>query len=77
MARFSRITKKMITRAVSNNDLNDALFDFQCAIGIDDGGVAGIVFSGGWDVEWSAADHPRRRTMMDHYIKSEKLWAQN
>jgi hypothetical protein len=73
MARISRITKKLITATVSNDDLNDALFDFQNAIGIKSGDVAGQVFSGGWNEEWKGASLERRREMMSHYIAVESI----
>jgi len=43
--RFSQITKKLITEAVTTDNLTDALFRFQNAIGIDSGDVAGVVFN--------------------------------
>lgn len=72
MPRFSRITEKLITEAVKTDDLNDALYRFQNAIGIDSGDIAGVVFSGGWDDEWPLATIERRREMMDHYISVER-----
>jgi len=72
MARFSKITKVLLAEVVAIDDLNDALFRFQTAIGIDDGGVASIVFSGGWDDEWPSATAERRQQMMDHYIGAER-----
>jgi hypothetical protein len=75
MAIESRITEELIGDAVANDDLNDALFDFQRAIGVDDGGVAAAVFSRGWDKEWPAASAERRRAMMDHYVGLECFYA--
>jgi hypothetical protein len=72
MPRFSQITKKLITEAVTTDDLNDALFRFQNAIGIDSGDIAGVVFTGVWDDEWPLATIKRRREMMDHYISVER-----
>lgn len=75
MAIKSRITEELIGAAVANDDLNDALFDFQRAIGVDDGGVAAAVFARGWDEEWPAASAGRRRAMMDHYVSLECFYA--
>lgn len=75
MPRFSRITKKLIATAVSTDDLNNALYDFQCAIGIHDGDVAGVVFAGPREEEWPTATPERRREMMKHYIDVERTCA--
>lgn len=75
MARFSKITKALLAEVVAIDDLNDALFRFQTAIGIDDGGVAGVVFSGTWDDEWPTASAERRHEMMAHYIGTERRMA--
>lgn len=75
MARFSEITKGLLSEVVAIDDLNDALFLFQTAIGIDDGGVAGVVFSGGWDDEWHSATAARRHEMMAHYVSVEHAMA--
>lgn len=75
MARFSKITKALLAEVVAVDDVNDALFRFQTAIGIDDGGIAGVVFSGGWDDEWSSASAERRHEMMAHYIGTERRMA--
>lgn len=73
MPRFSQITKKLITEAVTTDNLTDALFRFQNAIGIDSGDVAGVVFnSRDWDHEWPLATVERRREMMSHYISVER-----
>jgi len=45
MAVDRRITKELISATVVNDDLNEALFAFQQAFGVDDGGVAAAVFS--------------------------------
>lgn len=75
MARFSLITKKLVAAAVATDDLNDALYQFQNAIGIDSGDVAGVVFSGGWDDEWTTASLARRHEMMTHYVATERASA--
>lgn len=75
MAVESRITEELIGAAVANDDLNDALFAFQQAIGVDDGGIAAAVFSLGWDEEWPGASAGRRRAMMDHYVSLECFYA--
>lgn len=72
MPRFSQITEKLITEAVTTDDLNDALYRFQNAIGIDSGDIAGVVFTGAWDDEWPLTTIERRREMMDHYISVER-----
>jgi hypothetical protein len=72
---FHRITDELIAQAVAVDDLNDALFAFQCHIGIDAGDVASIVFCGAWEDEWPTATHPRRREMVDHYIEAERRYA--
>jgi hypothetical protein len=71
----SRINEELLSAAVANDDLNDALFAFQQAIGVDDGGVAAAVFSGGWDEEWPFANAVRRREMMDRYVSLECFYA--
>lgn len=75
MAAFDQITEQLIEDTIAKDDLNDALFDFQNAIGIDDGGVAGVVFSGSWGDEWPTATPARRREMMAHYIDVERSFA--
>jgi hypothetical protein len=72
MARLSRITQKLVRTAVSTDDLTDALFAFQNAVGISAGDVAGRVFAFGWDDEWPAASPERRHEMMEHYIGAER-----
>lgn len=69
---FHRITEDLIAKTVAMDDLNDALFEFQNHIGINDGGVASTVFCGDWENEWSTATQSRRREMMDHYIAVER-----
>lgn len=71
----TRITEELIRAAVANDDLTDALFTFQNAIGVDDGGVAAVVFSGGLDEEWPNATTARRLEMMNRYIGLECLYA--
>lgn len=71
----NRITDELISATVANDDLTDALFSFQQAIGVDDGGVAAAVFSGGWDEEWPGANAVRRREMMDRYVSLECFYA--
>ena len=44
MASISDITEDLINTAVGNDDLNEALFDFQKAIGVDSGDVARVRF---------------------------------
>lgn len=75
MASISDITEDLINTAIANDDLDDALFDFQKAIGVDSGDVAARVFACGWDEEWPGATAVRRREMMDHYIELERLYA--
>jgi len=77
MASISDITEDLINTAVGNDDLNEALFDFQKAIGVDSGDVAARVFAFGWDDEWPDATAVRRREMMDHYIELERLHARS
>lgn len=72
MAHFSRITKKLIRQAVATDDLTDALYAFQSAIGITCGDVAGRVFAFGMDEEWPGASQARRFEMMDIYIAAER-----
>lgn len=76
MIDFMLITDKLLTRTIAENDLNDALFMFQNAVGIDSGDVAGLVFSGrGWDTEWPLASPDRRIEMMNHYIDVERIYS--
>ena len=72
MARLSRITQKLVKATVATDDLTDALFTFQNAVGISAGDVAGRVFAFGWDEEWPSASPERRREMMRHYIAAER-----
>lgn len=71
-----RITDELIASTVATDDLDDALFAFQSHIGIDAGDVASIVFCGEWEEEWPNASHSRRREMLDHYINTERLYAE-
>jgi len=75
MASISDITEELINTAVATDDLTDALFNLQRAIGVDAGDVAARVFGFGWDEEWPGATTDRRREMMDHYIELERLYA--
>lgn len=75
MASISDITEELINTAVATDDLTDALFDFQKAIGVDAGDVAARAFGFGWDEEWPGATAARRGEMMDHYIGLERLYA--
>ena len=76
MPRFSRITKQLLNQTVGQSDVNEALFIFQKAIGIDAGDVAGQVFGFGWGEEWPSAPVSRRLEMMDKYIQAERHYAQ-
>lgn len=71
----NRITEELIGAAVATDDLNDALFTFQNAIGVDDGGVAAAVFSGGLEEEWPGATAARRLEMMKRYVSLECFYA--
>lgn len=75
MADFSKVNDELLATVVATDDLNDALFDFQLTVGINDGGVAALVFSGGWDDEWPSATKERRHQMMQHYIGVERSFA--
>lgn len=75
MTNVSAITEDLINTAVATDDLTDALFNFQTAIGQDDGGVAALVFSGDWATEWPTASPARRREMMDRYVELERHYA--
>lgn len=76
MADFSKVNDELLAKVVATDDLNDALFDFQLTVGINDGGVAALVFSGGWDDEWASATSERRHQMMQHYIRVERSFAE-
>jgi hypothetical protein len=75
MTNVSAITDNLINTAAATADLTDALFNFQAAIGQDDGGVAALVFSGDWAREWPRASLARRREMMDKYVELERHYA--
>lgn len=75
MTNIAAITDDLINTAVATADLTDALFDFQTAIGQDDGGVAALVFTGDWTIEWPTASAERRREMMDKYVELERHYA--
>jgi hypothetical protein len=76
MANLNLITPALVAEVVAIDDVNDALFRFQTEVGIDDGGVAGIAFSGGWDTEWPSATIEQRHSMMARYIEAERAFAQ-
>lgn len=59
------------------DDVNEALFKFQNAVGIDDGGIAGVVFSGGLDDEWPTASIQRRHEIMSRYIEVERSFGED
>ena len=75
MASISDITEELINTAVATDDLTDALFNFQRAIGVDAGDVAARVFGFWWDEEWPGATAARRREMVDYYVELERLYA--
>lgn len=75
MTNVAAITDDLINTAVATADLTDALFDFQTAIGQDDGGVAALVFTGDWATKWPTASAERRREMMDKYVELERHYA--
>jgi hypothetical protein len=75
MTDLSNISDSLIAKVVTIDDVDEALFEFQTAVGIDDGGIAGVVFSGGWDAEWRTASTERRSSMMAHYINVERSFA--
>ena len=70
------IADKLLAQTIAEDNLNDASFMFQSAIGIDSGDVAGLVFSGrDWDSEWPLASPNRRIEMMSHYIDVERTYS--
>lgn len=72
MASICDITEDLISKMVATDDLTEALFDFQGAIGVDSGDVAARVFGFGWAEEWPGSTAGRRREMLDRYIEQER-----
>lgn len=68
----------LLTQAMETEDLDEALKLIMDALGITDGGVAGVVFSG-FDAnqKWAdAASVLGRRKMMSDWINAELAYAE-
>ncbi len=68
----------LLVNALETNDLNDALFPVQCALGITEGDVAAQHFSGfepDAETVWKAAAPMARRDMLAAYLRTELVWA--
>lgn len=83
LALISRIppAPNLLEKALQTDNLDAALGMLMGAIGISDGGVAGIVFTGEWrdtgldgDKAWEAGDADARREMLSHWFGAEALW---
>lgn len=73
---FAAITPDLIDIAVATDDLDAALSALQKAAGIEDGGVAGIVFVGDGEDRWPTALNNERRQMLNNWINVEKQYAE-
>lgn len=65
------------------SDLDDAALAIQTELGIEDGDLAGIFFSGRddqdrlwWDA-WPSMSPEARRAKLDEYVENERLFAGN
>lgn len=61
-----KITDDMLVAAIQIDDLDEALRSVMDQVGIDEGGVAGMVFSGQRGEDWYTA-YPRYRLDMLYY----------
>jgi len=68
-----RITDAMLVAAVDIDDLDEALRSVMDQVGIDDGGVAGIVFCGRFEEDWPTASRDYRLTMLQHWREAEQV----
>ncbi len=68
---IGEFTVELLSKAVATSDLNEALFALQNAVGIDCGGIAGMVFGSAWSSEWPGASPERRLEMMKYYASRE------
>jgi hypothetical protein len=67
------ITADMLIGAAAINDLDEALRSVMDVVGIDDGGVAGLVFSGDRDRDWwPTAAHTERMEMLRRWAAAEE-----
>lgn len=69
------VTIGQITQAAKQSSLNAACNYLQELIGQEDGGIAGIVFSGGEDEDWFRYSTPDRAKMLTYYLLVELNYA--
>lgn len=68
-----KITTEMLEAAAKVDDLDEALRGVMDAVGIEDGGVAGMVFSGDWEGEWPTASEAERMHMLTKWREAEEM----
>jgi hypothetical protein len=67
------ITTEMLLAAAEISDLDEALASVMDQVGITDGGVAGIVFSGDdWRARWPDEHHNSRMAMLWKWVAAEE-----
>jgi hypothetical protein len=66
----------MLQAAAQINDLDEALRSVMDVVGIDDGGVAALVFSGDdWNARWPDEHHNSRMAMLRKWADAEESYA--
>lgn len=70
-----KITDDMLQAAARIDDLDEACRSVQDAVGIDDGGVAGMHFGGQYEDDWPTADYWYRLQMLREWVDLEKVYA--
>lgn len=66
--------ENLITKALMTEDLDAALVLLQDALGIKDGGLAGMMFSG-MEVPWNLMPLDARTERLAEYLKMEAIYA--
>lgn len=81
MQNISVLTDSDLEAASAVDDVDRALYGLQEKAGITDGGVAGMVFAGGYEARWARASRNERLSMLREWVRVEnayeKLYAAN
>ena len=71
-----KIADGMLEAAAKIDDPDDAVRSIMDQVGIDEGGVAGIVFSGYRGLDWwPTASHHDRLEMLHEWVRVEQIYA--
>jgi hypothetical protein len=70
------MTTNILTQALLARTIDEACLAIQDALGITDGGVASVVFSGIEDNEWQKMTTDERRARLAEYLATEMNYAE-